>query len=382
MPLPLAIPLIAASPEIGTAIIAGGAAIGTYIAGQAVKRAYETNQVSTPNILKPSSSPQQFTDASANYLKAYSEYETTRGKGFSNLQADKDVATEIAKNYDWVAVDEANGKLAVLAHRDLAAGGDLNVSVVNDKVIVSNDVIEKQIPFENYGTDRLPLAVVQETPISITLSDDGSLPLIVNQEVELSNLQLVAQTTIEYDRLNTFENPLLSTGVLPDQKTGIDFPIQSGQDIITSDISNVLTANDINMAEPIAAASQDVGFPPVQGFGEDAINPAFTPEQARITAGYLEDTPAVFNPEAISSAGSLENARALEIAAANALGAGETNPLSVELPPPLARSNFNSATQSVINPKAISQEGPKINTTAGSQPVPKERPNPLHDYAN
>lgn len=373
MPAPIAIPLIAASPQLGAAIIAGGAAIGTYIAGQAFKKSYETGQISAPSILKPNSSPQQFTEASANYLRAYSEYESNRGKAFSNLQTDKDVATEIAKNYDWVAVDEASGKLAILADRDLAAGGHLNVSVNTDKLIVSNDTVFKNIPFENYGTDKLPLAVTQETAFNVTLSEDGTLPLIIEQEVTLNNLQYVAQTAIEYERIN-FDSTF-PAAILPDQR---EFDLPPQVDVVTPELTNTVPVADVNMAEPIAAANQDLGIPSVQSFGEDVINPAFTPEQAARTASYLEDTPLVGVPEAISTSAGFENARALEIAAANSLG---TTP-GVELPPPLARSNFNSETQSVINPRAISQETAKINTSAGSKPVPKERPNPLHAYAN
>jgi hypothetical protein len=375
MPAPIAIPLIAASPQIGAAIAAGGAAIGTYIAGQAFKRSYESGQISTPGILKPNSTPQQFTDASANYLKAYSEYETTRGKGFSSLQADKDVATEIAKNYDWVAVDEASGKLAILADRDLAAGGDLSVSVTGSNVTVSNDVVLKNIPFENYGTDQLPLAVTQETAFNIALSDDGTLPLIVEQEVALSNLQLVAQSAIEYEKINPVSDN--QTTILSNQTTA-ELPNGIGQDLVDQTVPNSSLIDNVNLSEAIAAANQDLGLPPVQSFGEDVVNPAFSPEQVRITAGYLEDTPVVVAPDAITNASSFESARALEIAAANSLG---TTP-GVELPPPLARSNFNNATQSITNTRAVSQESPKTNTSAGSKPTPKERPNPLHDYVN
>lgn len=376
MPAPLAIPLIAASPQLGAAIGAGAAAIGAYIAGQSFKRSYENGQISAPSILKPSSTPQQYTDATANYLKAYSEYETTRGKGFSSLQSDKDVATEIAKNYDWVAVDEANGKLAILADRDLAAGGSLNVEVKGSDINFYNDNVSRLVPFENYGTDNLPLAVTRETPINIALSEDGTLPLIVNQEVELSNRQLVAQTAIEYTNYNVDPSNIAA---VTNQDITIDIPTPPGLDVIDQGVQGSfagITGTDVPfIGNPSAVGAQG-------GIGSDVITPGFTVEDAVRTAGYLEDTPTVSSPDSVSSAGSLELARQQEIAAVNAAAAGSANNPGVELPPPLSRANFNNETQNQTNPNYVSQESAKVNDLGGSKDIPKVRPNPLHAYSN
>lgn len=384
MPAPIAIPLIAASPQLGAAIIAGGAAVSTYIAGQVFKNSYTSTSPSVPSILRPNSSPQEFTEAATNYLKAYADYESAKANGFYNLQNSRDLAVEIAKNYDWVAVDEATGNLAILTDNNLAQGGSFNVEVKGNEITLSNEAISKIIPFENYGTDDLPLAVNQTTALDITLSEDGTLPLIIDKEIELENRQFLAQTAIEFNKLNQ-ENPDQTLGaadLIPPVDAyytlQIDIPAELGADVIDQSIPNATIASDVNMVEPMADAAADLALPPVQTFGEDVISPTFSPEQARTTASYLEDSPIVTSPDVVNTAGTLENARALEIAAANAL----TDSTGTELPPPLTRSNFNSETQSVTNTSAVSQETPKSNTVAGSNPVPQEKPNPLHDYAN
>lgn len=376
MPAPLAIPLIAASPQLGAAIIAGGAAIGTYIAGQAFKNSYR-GQTSAPNILKPSSTPQQFTDATADYLKAYSEYEVSRGQAFNNIASEKDIAREIAKNYNWIAVDEASGKLAILSDNQLAQGGALNVEVQGSNINFYNDTVTRLVPFENYGTDKLPLAVTRETPINIALSEDGTLPLIIDQEVVLNNKQLVAQTAIEYTNYNVDPSNITS---VTDRDITIDLPLPPGIDVIDQGVQSSFAGIAPDL--PIPAAPSLPGAGAQGGIGNDVVTPGFTVEDAIRTAGYLEDTPVVVAPDATGNAGTIELARQQEIAAVNAAASSTpTNP-GVELPPPLARANFNSETQNQTNPNFVSQEKPKVNDAGGSQPLPSVRPNPLHAYSN
>lgn len=374
MPAPLAIPLIAASPQLGAAILAGGAAIGTYIAGQAFKNSYR-NQSSAPNILKPTSTPQQFTDATADYLKAYSEYEVARGQSFNNISSEKDIAREIAKNYNWVAVDEANGKLAILSDGQLAQGGSLNVEVQGSNINFYNDSVSRLVPFENYGTDKLPLAVTKETPINIALSEDGTLPLIIDQEVSLTNRQLVAQTAIEYTNYNVDPSNIAA---VTDRDITIDIPTPPGLDVIDQGVQGSFAG--ISSDIPVAVNQSLAGAQ--GGIGDDLVTPGFTIEDAVRTAGYLEDTPVISTPESVATAGTIEAARQQEIAAVNAAAAGSANNPGVELPPPLSRANFNNETQNQTNPNFVSQEKTKVNDSGGSQPLPGVRPNPLHAYSN
>jgi hypothetical protein len=404
----LVIPLIATyGPTLGAAAGAGGAALLGLATGRALNAFRSNTQLPQANlqtgtqeitsaqqllnisdpanayadqVLTPASSSNMFVDASANYLKAETELQTTH-PNISNQgpAAGLAVTKEIANKYDYVAADEASGRLGLLADQTLANGGSLLVDVNGNNVSFTNDVINRSVPFENYGTASLPLAVVSENAaINVILPEDAATPLIVNQEVATDNLQLVAQTAIiakEYNAGNENQyiagsstSSLSGDFTIPDEFTNPDV-VSQGVDLVSVTNTNVA---DVNIIIPT-----DLPADVILNF----------PGDARKATGYIEDSST--NTGSITLEEARNNNQAMNSASREAgLQAATSNPTgggTVDMPPPstsVAPSNNAGASNASYNSQAkkeynISANGVSRNITQSAVKI-----NPLHEYVN
>jgi hypothetical protein len=406
----LVIPLIAAyGPTLGAAAGAGGAALLGLATGRALNVFRSNVQPSRSNpqtgtqeiissqqlldisnpaaayadqVLSAASSDDSFVDATANYLKAETELYITQPNIVSQGQAASLAVTrEIASKYDYVAADEASGKLGVLADQTLANGGSLLVDVNGRNISFVNDVINKSVPFDNFGTVDLPLAVAGEnTPVNVILPENTAIPLIVNQEIAANNLQLVAQTAItakQYNAVNENGDQFIA---------GASTSVASGNFTIPDEFtSNEAGGQTIEIVgAPIVIASDiDIQIP--TDLPADVI--LNFPSDARKATGYIEDSSA--NTGSITLEDARDNnqkiASASSEAAMQAAASNSTNGGTVDMPPSSTGSapTNNSAAS---NASYKSQENKEYNVSTGgvSRNIAQRaaRINPLHDYVN
>jgi hypothetical protein len=358
MPAVLAIPLVAVSAPTITAGVASALKAGAFL-GSAVTAAVGTRLIIDK--LTPTSTPAQLAQATNNFLKAEQDFEAARAAAFGKI-ASADMGKEIAKNYPYVEWDDKSNKLAVATDSTLAAGGDLLINRESNNISVQNSIINTQIPFINYGTDDIPLAVTRETAVNVALSDDGVLPLIVNKTVVPTDAQAVAETVLAADRIELNNR----------STTFPTAPLSS--DVIGSTIPGVVPvdATDIIFGDIVRPQSQDL------------IDPALTAELARETSrarAWSEDAATTADAGSVAKAGSLEQARALERQDAAAIAA--TSPGLPTMPTGTSGLNQNSSsTNSNYN---ASTSAKKINSggvVSRSVEYPEEKPNALHNYVN
>jgi hypothetical protein len=355
MPAPLAIPLVAAAgPAIALEALKVGAFVGSAVAaGVGAKVVIDK--------LTPASSPKQLATATDNFLKAEKDFEAARARSFGKI-ASADIGKEIARNYPYVEWDETSNRLAIAADDSLASGGDLIVNRTGSKVSVENGTISTFIPFENYGTDALPLAVTRETPVNIAISEDGTLPLIVNREIVAGNAQAVAETVIAGEKIT--KNDL-----------GSSYPISpSSPDVIGSDIKGVspVDAADIIFGDAARTRTQEVVDPGLQA--------ELTREASRARA-WTEDAATTADSGSTARAGSLEQARSLERQDAASIAANDPGN-TPSMPSSGSGLRSEAATDSTYNSSTASK---KVNTSGvvnRSVDYPVEKPNPLHGYVN
>lgn len=404
----LVIPLIATyGPALVVAAGAGGAALLGLATGRALNTVRSNSQLTQTNlqtgnqeiisaqqlanisnpasayadqVLTLASSSNMFVDASANYLKAETELQTAYPK-ISNQgpAAELAVTREIANKYNYVAADEASGRLGVLADQTLANGGSLLVDINGNNVSFTNDVINKSVPFENFGTVDLPLAVVSENAaINVILPEDAATPLIVNQEVAANNLQLVAQTVIIATEYNTGNENQYIAGSSTSSLSG-DFTIPDefiNPDVVSPGIELVSVTNT-NVSAVDIQIPTDLPADVVLNF----------PGDARKSTGYVED--AGSGTGAITLEDARNNNRAMDSASKEAgLQAAASSPTgggTVDMPPPstsAAPSNNAAAGNASYNSQAqkeynISAGGVSRNISESAVKI-----NPLHEYVN
>ena len=333
-PALLLVPLLAT--ESGTALMgAAGAGIAAYLAGNAIK-----NTINGPkgaSVLTPQSPPAEFSTATSNYMKAEQDYEAAKGRSLGGVAA-KDVAKEIAQNYDYIGVDETTGNLVVLADKSLAAGGDLSVSVANGKIGYNNGSISKSDLYTDYTQDGITSAVPPGTSVSTAVNEDG-LPLLTATP-PVTTQSLVAETILQKQKIMaippvfikddplTFTNPTRAFGQLPATTSPTASPTVDQQ-----------------LEAQIARAVANAG-------------------------AWKEDAATVSDQNSVPLAAHTNATQAMQSAAA----AGSSNPnLPVSPPPPpTPTTGF------------VSQKPPPI-ITGGSSPsatkaAQQENANPLHDY--
>lgn len=351
MPIPLTIPLVAvAAPAASSAALGAlkaGAFVGSAVAAGVGIRA-------TIDKLSPASTPIQLAQATDNFLRAEKDFEAARARSFGKIAAG-DIGKEIAKNYPYVEWDETAGRLAIASDETLAAGGDLIIDRVSSKISVQNATISTVIPFNNFGTDDLPLAVTPDTPVNVVLNEDGTLPLIVNREVLGSNTQAVAQAVI---------------------------------------IGEKISENDLGPAFPVAAAASDTvdgttqgilgtTFNNVAGAQANIVNVAAQAGLARAAArsrAWTEDAAGSADTGAIARASSLEQTRSLEMQDASAISSNDPGK-STTMPSAGEKLRNDSGTGAATK----AADAKKVNTSGvvnRSIDAPEEKPNPLHAYVN
>ena len=370
----LAIPLIATyGPALATATGAGLAALAGLAVGRAVNAARAPAAPAANQVLTPESKPEQFAEAASNYVQAETELQQVDPGAINQGQvANLEAAKEVAAKYDYVAADESSGRLGVLANQQLAAGGDLQVTLENNTVNFSNDVVDVNVPFENYGTAESPLAVSGDIPIEVTLPEDAAYPFIANQDVITGDVQRVAQTAIETQKINDAAVADLATN-------STEYPVPIN-DAVTSESSDGI---NFVAADPPLLGGLTVTTP------ADAI-PLDTPDPRKAT-GYVEDargpvaTAGVVSGTASSTQVEQQNrTNTLAASEAAAASANPNAPGSVDMPPPVSNTPSNNAAAS--NPNYTPQEIPTLNTSVNgvSRQIPQtqEQSNPLHDYAN
>ena len=361
-PAVLLIPLISA--ETGTALLGAlGAGIGAFIAGNAIKNTL--NGPAAGPSLNLQSSPEQFSTATSNYLKAEQERESLRAKGLGGIPL-TDATKEIAQKYDYVEVDDT-GKLAVSSDQALADGGPLQLQESNGTVTLANENINLEVPYENFGTNDYPLAIASDTAVNTVLSEDAGTPYIKNDGVVVGDPQFVAQQAILSEQA--------AGGIGEDLLSANDYPPGIGADII--DVQNT------PVAIPQQQIQDQLGTVPTSA---DLVDPTLEAELAREAArggarGYVEDAGNVSDTGAVSKAGTLEQARALERADADALAnAAPGTPLPPPPPP-----GFRQGGTDTVDPSVNPQSTPKLSTggvVSRNIDYPKESPNPLHAYVN
>ena len=363
MPAPvLLIPLLSA--EAGTVLMGTlGAGIAGFLAGNAIKNTL--NGPAAGPSLTMQSSPQQFSTATSNYLKAEQEREALKAKGLGGLPL-TDATKEIAQKYDYVEVND-KGTLAVAADQTLVEGGPLQLQENNGTVTLANSNINLEVPYENYGTNDYPLAVTPNTPVNTVLSEDAGTPYIKNDGVIVGDAQFVAQQAILSEQA--------AGGIGEDLQSANDYPVGIGSDIIDSQNTPV--------AVPQQQIQDQLGTVPTAA---DLVDPALEAELAREAArggsrGYVEDAGNVSDSGSVSQAGTIEQARALERADAEALSnAAPGTPL-----PPPTNTGFRPGGTDTVDPGVNSQATPKLSTGGvvnRNVDYPKESPNPLHAYVN
>jgi hypothetical protein len=358
MPAPLAIPLVAVAAPAASAVALQALKVGAFIgsavaAGVGAKVAIDK--------LTPASSPNQVATATDNFLKAEKDFEAARASSFGKI-ASADIGKEIAKNYPYVEWDDVSGRLAIASDSTLANGGDLIVNQVASNVNVQNGVINTLIPFENYGTDDIPLAVTRETPVNVALSDDGTLPLIVNREVIAGNAQSVAEAVIAGQKIS-------------DNDVGDEYPVApASPDVVGSDIQGIAPTDAADIIFGDVARTQ----------GQDLVDPGLQAELAREAArarAWTEDAATTSDSGSIARAGSLEQARSLERQDATAIAANDPGGTPV-----MPSSGSGLRSEAATDPTYNSSTSTKRVNTSGvinrSVEYPQEKPNPLHAYAN
>lgn len=358
MPAPLAIPLVAVAAPAASAVAIQALRLGAFV-GSAVAGGIAAK--TTIDKLTPASTPNQIAQATDNFLKAEKDFEASRGKAFGNIAA-ADIGKEIAKNYPYVEWDDVSNRLAIASDATLASGGELIVNREASKISVQNGAINALIPFENYGTDDIPLAVTRETPVNVALSDDGTLPLIINREIVAGNAQAVAETVIAGQKIS-------------DNDLGTSYPIApASPDVIGTDIKGVAPtdAADIIFGDVARSPAQDVVDPGLQ---------AELAREASRARAWTEDAATTSDAGSVARAGSLEQARTLERQDAAAIAANDPGNNTVM---PSAGTGLRSEAATDPNYNR-STEQKKVNTGGvvnRSVDYPQEKPNPLHEYVN
>lgn len=351
------IPLIAAvAPEAAATAL-------TYLGIGASATAAAVGANAAFRYLSSGSTADQFTTATSNYLKAEQDREASRTKGLGGL-AQAEANKEIAANYDYLSVDPNTGSIAINADRPLSQGGPLQLQEINGKVTVSNDQVNVEIPYTNYGTVNNPSAVAPGIPVNMATSDDGLFPIVQNRDVLTSDPQLVAQTAIEQAKR--------SSTTLEDYG-----PNHSP---VTRD---VLSPETVAQSQPVVQSQEYLGSIPTS-----VRNPALDSEIIRESArggqrGYLEDVGNPSDVGGITRAANLEQARSLDASEAAAQPSPVTPNQSTGALPGF---NTTGGSTNGITPTVIKTDQPNTVNTGGvvskNTEIPAEKPNPLHAYQN
>jgi hypothetical protein len=318
------------------------------------------NAINKSDILTPGSTPQQFTDASANYIKATQDAAAASDAGNLGSINQKQLNTDIAQNYSYVGVSDDSGALAVKADSSMVAGGNISVVANNGTLTYSNGTAIKQDTYPDQGFHNSQSAIPAGTAmVSTYVLDSAGQTLVAPQEAQLSNAQLVAQNAIVQQNQQPAEILAAPNEFTPSQTASF-------------------VASDSADAGAVAAL---ISPPPAAATGAGADPAAVTPIAPVTAGGYQEDAPAASGSTADYA--SLANARAQEIADANNLSAQDPN--SLPAPPGFRPGSSDQLTvangvNAPTTTTTVSNSSGPIGTN--STQVVKEKPNPLHDYVN
>lgn len=334
---------------------------------------------SSVQILTLASSNAVIVEAAANYIKAENEFLLQKPNVIvQGPAASLDFAKQITAKYSYVVADEATGRLGVLADAVLAAAGDLALTIENQNLIVTNAILSRSIPYKDYGSAGIPLAVNQNSLVNTVLPPYTEYALIRNQDVARTNLELVAQTAIINRRIE--EN-------------------NRGEYVLRGPTS-VRDANQFSV--PTELNSTDIVFPQTTGVNQLANNfnaadfasrPNLPPDfileasnNARKASGYLEDAGSV------TSLPNLEQLKAnnqtMNLARSEAgLQSAITNPTggsSVDMPTSSSTQTPNNSVASNPNYKTQEQKTQNISSNGVNRNISptQAKVNPLHDYTN
>lgn len=410
----IVIPLIATyGPSLSAAAGAGGAALLGLATGRALNLYRNTttaptnlqtgNQevtstqqlldISNPanayadQVLTLGSSNGSFVDAAANYIKAENDFLIKQqGTVQQGPAASLEAAQAVAEKYDFVAADETTGRLGVLADATLANGGDLEISVQNQNLVVSNDLVKRTIPYKDYGESNLPLAVEQNVAVDVELPEESNFALIVNQEIASTNLELVAQTAIVNNQIdqNNIEqySPKTSISAVANSQNTDTAELKIPEELNNSDI--VLPSSPgVNQ---IISNRDDVNFVVPADLPAELVFEATN--QSRTNNAYLEDSTAnIANLEQVR-----ENNQAMDLAKKDAnTQAATINPTggnTVEMPPPPTNisgnqpTNNSAASNSSYNTQERKTQNISVNGVSRSIESTPTKINPLHSYVN